>query len=436
MGNSFDIYSGERAARGLRTGLRVNGLSSSRQPWKAAPITGHVRRVLAPRIYAACLAAERQWRRAPPLSQVRPGPLIVSGFHNDVLGIGRGAAQTFDALERGGLQPIRHDVRPVISSRPYHSAPLPAGPGGVWIQHCNAPENDLVFNRLRLRDISDRYRIGYWAWELPRAPLSWRATARAFHEIWTPSQFVADAISPHVAKVRVMPHPLRATTSVPPDRRRFDLPEGAVVFGAFADVRSSLARKNPLGAIQAYIRAFPKANGATLLSVKLVAPEADPAGVAALHAAAGGRSDIRIWSRRLSNADMAAYFASLDVVVSLHRSEGFGLVVAEAYLAGKSVVATAWSGNLDFVQPEAREMLVPASLTPVRDPTGQYRGGSWAEPDLDHAALVMRRLAADPGLRRAMPAAIPRVEADLQRRWSLDELSRNAWFRYLAQTAS
>jgi glycosyltransferase involved in cell wall biosynthesis len=412
-------------------------MSGARRLWKAAPVPESVRHALAAPLYNATLAAGRLLRRPTPVSEIEPGPLLVSGFFGEVLGIGRGARATADALEAAGFTVLRHDVQPVIHSPPYTRAELPAGPGGVWIQHCNAPENDLVFSHLAAAAARGRYRIAYWAWELPTIPPLWRQTARAFHEIWTPSRFVADAVAPHARQVRVMPHPIGAPPPAAPDRARFDLPAAAVVFAAFADARSALARKNPLGAVQAYLAAFPQEDGRTFLSIKVVAPDADGVGMAALLAAAAGRSDIRIWSARLSEAELACYLASVDVVVSLHRSEGFGLVVAEAYLAGKPVIATGWSGNLDFAPPAVEPSLIPARLVPVQDPSGRYQGGRWAEPDLAAASAAMRDLLARPEHRRPPPDVASAVLAQLQQPWRAEALDAQPWTRFLAaRTAS
>ena len=407
-------------------------MSSLRGVWKTAPAPHRLKALVAPLIYDAQLKASRGLRRAPAPGSLRPGPLIVSGFYNDVLGVGRGVSATADALARAGLPVVRHDIRPVIASAPYSPARLPGGPGGVWIQHCNAPEADLLFSHLARGEVEGRYRIAYWAWELQQAPAAWRAAAKAFHEIWVPSRFVADAFEGAGPPVRIMPHPVRAPAPVRPDRARFGLPAQAVAFGVFADARSSLARKNPLGAIMAYRQAFPVDDGATFLCVKLVSPDADPAGVAELHAAARGRGDVRIWTERLDDLGMAAYFASLDAVVSLHRAEGFGLVVAEALLAGKPAIATAWSGNLDLCPDRAEgldgEMLVPARLVPVRDPRGLYRGGVWAEPDLAVAARIMRRVVKRPLAADGLAKRGEALQVHLSKSWTAAALSRLQWF--------
>ena len=401
--------------------------SQTRRMWKQAPVPTPIRRSLAAPMYKASVEIGRLRRRLRLSLAVRPGPLIVSGFFDEIIGIGRGGSATVRALERSGLPVVRHELSQVVASAPFETLRLPAGPGGVWIQHCNPPENEVVFSHFRPREIQDRYRIGYWAWELADIPRSWRATAQAFHEIWAPSEFVADAIRPYARQVHVMPHPLTRPTPVASDRARFGLPATAVVFAAFADARSALVRKNPLGAVQAYLKAFPSISGATFLSIKIVQPDADLAGMDALRQAAAGRLDIRIWSERLSEEDMAVYLASIDVVVSLHRSEGFGLVLAEAYLSGKAVIATEWSGNVDLIEPEARGDSVAAHPVRVDDPSGRYRNAVWAEPDIEAASALMQRMAADPK-RRTYPAALSeRLERRLHQPWTRAEFVHQSW---------
>ena len=108
----------------------------------------------------------------------------------------------------------------------------------------------------------------------------------------------------------------------------------------------------------------------------------------------------------LPEADMAGLMAAADIVISLHRSEGFGLVPAQAMALGKPVVATGWSGNLDFMNKD-NSALVSYSLVPVRDPEGAFDadGQMWADANIDEAAAWLRRLAGDADLRASMGAA-------------------------------
>jgi glycosyltransferase involved in cell wall biosynthesis len=88
--------------------------------------------------------------------------------------------------------------------------------------------------------------------------------------------------------------------------------------------------------------------------------------------------------------------------VSLHRSEGFGLTMAEAMFLGKPVIATGWSSNLDFMTPW-NSMLVKYKLTTLPEDYGPYKkGNTWADADVDHAAECMVRVATDAEFRRAI----------------------------------
>lgn len=357
----------------------------------------------------------RDWAEASATDVSSPGSLTVTGFLSEVLGIGRAGRLTADVLERHGAPVMRDDLRSrlrgLLTQAP---VPLPGGEGGVWLVHANAPEADLALLRHRASDWGGRYRIGYWAWETPRAPAGWARTARRFHEIWAPSRFVADALATSgvpEAKLRVVPHPVpvRDRSS---RRDRFGLEDGRLEALVMFDGRSAYARKNPWGAIEAWRLAFPEPTDARL-TVKAVNLDADPASARRLSAMTAERPDLRLYTERLDDRDTDDLVACVDLFVSLHRAEGFGLVPAEAMGAGVAVVATAWSGNLDFMDAESAA-LVPAGLAPVRDPSGAYRGDRWAEPDLRAAADAIRALAADPDRRRALGEAGRRRIAALE----------------------
>jgi len=194
--------------------------------------------------------------------------------------------------------------------------------------------------------------------------------------------------------------------------------QGVIVF----DFNSSLARKNPGGAIVAWARAFGQDAGCEL-TLKTQNGAAFPQALAALRASAP--ANVRIVDEVWPYADVQALIAGSDVLVSLHRAEGFGLTAAEAMALGTPVLATAWSGVLDFIDGSCG-MLVPSSQTPVADPQGIYRDQTWAEPDLGAAAQALGRLRAEPELRaRLSTAARARVA---------ERLSPQAWFTTLPAT--
>jgi glycosyltransferase involved in cell wall biosynthesis len=215
--------------------------------------------------------------------------------------------------------------------------------------------------------------------------------------------------------VRVVPHPLAITPpTAEPDRAGFGLPADAVTVLVSFNLASSFERKNPLAAIAAFRAAFGE-RADRLLVLKVGYPEHFPADLARLRAAIGGARNIRLDTGTLSPDRSRALVASADIILSLHRSEGFGLVPAEAMLLGKPVIATGWSGNMDFMDSDCA-VPIGFRLIPVCDSRGVYDipGAVWAEADLDDAVAQLRRLADDATLRaelgvRARAAALARL---------------------------
>jgi glycosyltransferase involved in cell wall biosynthesis len=205
--------------------------------------------------------------------------------------------------------------------------------------------------------------------------------------------------------VRLMPHPVALGQSPGiADRAAFSIPADAFAVLALGDLHSSASRKNLVGAIEVFVRAFP-AEGEARLIVKVREEGAYPAFLAEARQRASGRNDIGFVTGDLSASDMRRLIASSSLVLSPHRSEGFGLPLAEALLAGVPALATGWSGNMDFMA-AMPELLIASSLVPVNDRYGVYRGPGqvWAEPDVEDAAAKLRRLAASVELRHRLAA--------------------------------
>ena len=168
-----------------------------------------------------------------------------------------------------------------------------------------------------------------------------------------------------------------------------------LVIGCSFDYASRIARKNPLGLIEAFIKAFPKpfSLGNDLgpwLVVKAFNPGATPPDAAAVRDAVAGRPDIVLFEEHLSPEDQRAYISSLDVVASLHRSEGYGLIMLEAMAQGIPTMATEYSGNLAFMS-HRNSWLVPAQRITIDESASPYPAGyTWAEPDISSAASTLR----------------------------------------------
>ncbi len=351
--------------------------------------------------------------RVAALLAVPPGPppahsngAIIAGDIDGKNGIaesGRILARALDArgLLRGTMPLGLPSVVPAFAGT--------LAPGAAVIAVVNGPVLPVGLARLKPRDmLRGRRVIGVWAWELSKVPDEWAIGAKFVHEVWAPSQFAADAfeaIAP--GRVRVVPFPLACEMplAIAGDRASFGLPpDRFVVLSAF-NLASSSARKNPFGTIAAFRAAF-GASPEALLVLKLTGTTHYQEDLAAIQAAIGDAPNIRVMTETLSEPELRGLIAASDVVLSLHRSEGFGLIPATAALLGVAVVATGYSGNLDFMAPES-SALVRYRLVPAQDDRGVYAipGAVWAEPDVEDASAWLKRLFADSALRARMGEA-------------------------------
>jgi glycosyltransferase involved in cell wall biosynthesis len=243
--------------------------------------------------------------------------------------------------------------------------------------------------------LKDRYTIGVWNWEVEKLPDEMAASASHADEIWVASDHAAGAVRAAIDKpVFVFPIPIETREARPKSRAELGLPDGFVFLFCF-DFDSVFERKNPLGAIEAFTRAFASGEGPQLV-IKSVRGDAHPEQLAKLRDAAASRPDVHVIDGYVSRDDQHALMASADAYVSLHRAEGFGLTIAEAMANGLPVVATGYSGNLVFMD-DTNSWLVGYELAPIAPGSDPYpTDARWAEPDLDAAAAAMREIVADP----------------------------------------
>ncbi len=281
------------------------------------------------------------------------------------------------------------------------SEPAPAGVPLVLVG--TAPMMPALLLRLGRRHLRGRLVVGYWFWELPTVPRSWRTGLRFVHRVWAPSRFIAAALAPLAPGITVVPLAVAPPQPSALQRDAFGLPADAIVTLTMFSLASSFERKNPLAAIAAHRVAFGDRPDRILL-LHVTNPHHFPADFARLQAEAGG--NVRLHTRDLSREDSHALMACADIVLSLHRSEGFGLVPAEAMLLGKPVVSTDWSATAEFLD-DACGAPAAARLIPARDARGVFEapGAVWADADVDQAAGWLRRLADDAGLRARLGAA-------------------------------
>lgn len=372
------------------------------------------------------------------LADLKPGPLIVSGFLNENSGIGRAGRLTLAGLSSAAFQPITHDIRPLLDDASFESELLDEShDGGVWILHCNPEEAIVVASRIKRSNWKHRYRIGYWAYELPRAPEKWLKLARMFHEIWVPSQFVADALKDIDRPLKVMPHFFERPKTIERGfvRDKLGIDEQVFLVGAVGDALSSTTRKNLAGAVEAYVRAFPDTNSErSHMVVKLRNAQVSESALGELARTIDARADVSLVQEEFSDSEMTQFVGDLNLFLSPHRSEGYGLVLTEAISLGVPVLATAWSGNMEYLS-EVDDALIDYELEAVNDESGIYVsqvGAHWAAPDLDDAATKLLRLSKFSNLRQAICSQSETHLSANNEKWSRGYLTRSDWNVFLS----
>ncbi len=375
--------------------------------WRLLP-AGARRRLFAETM---ALLAPRPDRAAPPAGPGLPPGLIVAGELSRSSGLGEGARLMIRALEHLGIGAWPLDITgpmwPGAASDLPPPAPSEPPEGAALALHVNPAMLPWVLLHQNRRLVRGRRMIGFWNWELGTVPPTWKAGARFVHEAWVSSNFTAGAVEPLLpGRVRVVPYPLAIAPPTPSarDRQAFGLPPDAVIVLVSFSISSSYVRKNPQAAVAAFRAAFgPRPD--RLLLLKVGNPGSAREDFSQLAAMVSELPNVRLFTETLATADNHALTQAADIVLSLHRSEGFGLVPAEAMLLGKPVVATGWSGNLDFMD-ETSAALVGYRLIPALDPRGVYEapGAVWAEPDIGQAARHLARLADDPAARAGLGA--------------------------------
>lgn len=251
----------------------------------------------------------------------------------------------------------------------------------------------------------DHTNIGFWPWELPQWPALWHHAYGFVDEVWASTRFATEAFRSS-ASVQVSQRPLAVAVDATDGlgRNDFGLPAGHFLFGFAFDGLSSFGRKNPEGCISAFQQAFPDRDLPVGLVLKGLRVTDNPKWQSLVDAS---KADPRIHllSGSYSRGALLDLFRALDCFISLHRSEGFGRNIAEAMLLGKPVIATAFSGNVDFTT-NTTSFQVPYRLRPLKADEYPFGEGlSWAEPDIAIAAERMREVWGDAATRVAIAAA-------------------------------
>ncbi|MEY2510256.1 MAG: hypothetical protein QOE26_1019 [Verrucomicrobiota bacterium] len=330
--------------------------------------------------------------RAP--LDVAASPVNVVGYFRAELGIGVAARSILSALDAASIpfNTISFDATANRQNYPFADRASENQAADINIVCVNPDQLSRFAEQTGSALRHGRYTIGVWFWEAEDFPKIFHSAFNYVDEIWAASAFMRQTF------LKVSPKPVFKfllpvlVPQVDPalSRANLGLPDKFVFLFSF-DFLSVLERKNPLGLIEAFAQAFPNGEGAALV-IKTINGDKRPLEMEKLRYASRGRSDVILMDGYLSQIENNTLTALSDCYVSLHRSEGFGLTVAEAMALGKPAIATAYSGNLEFMTAE-NSYLCPAVRSEVGSEREPYPADShWSEPDLEAAVGFLRRV--------------------------------------------
>lgn len=268
----------------------------------------------------------------------------------------------------------------------------------VSIVYVNAEGTDFAFSRFGDKLQRSRYRIGVWVWELAAANPGHLVHGGRYDEVWVPSSFNRRAFSAGMkTPVYAVPYVVEAPDALAGGfRQRLGVSGNAFVFLYMFDAFSFVQRKNPHALLRAFAREFGDDHSAVLVLKVAYSENANPAFARELEQAEREMPNLRVLREVLDQGALLALFDAADCYVSPHRSEGFGLTLAEAMALGKPVVATDYGSSRDFAT-LATSFPVSYRLVEIEQDLGPYfRGAVWAEPDEADLARQMRRVREDP----------------------------------------
>lgn len=324
-------------------------------------------------------------------------PMYVLGAFFSSSGLGEGARLYAQEQLRKGKRIICLDITQVMFQNldfshmngvvSFEQRNKLVEPGTIVI-HANPPQFQIVLFRLGKSFLLNKRVIGYWAWEVNILPKTWINALFYLDAVEVPSYFVQQTIKKYTSKeVNVVPHVVR----IPLKRKTIYMKNGVLRCLFCFDINSGLERKNPIAVIQAFTKAF--SHNEAELTLKVSGSKSSPEKIKELQNWCTNLKNVNIITDILDSNRLSQLYCQHDIYISLHRSEGYGLTIQEAMLHGLHVVATGWSGNMDFMYGELAHP-VPYSLIPINENQGPLKGlkGQWAEPDIAAAVKILQEL--------------------------------------------
>lgn len=248
---------------------------------------------------------------------------------------------------------------------------------------------------------------GYCAWETNRLPQDWVKGINGYvNEVWCPSTYNAESfIASGVRKpIRVVPHIFLPQTL--PSRENVKLvdtttgnrieDDGRYTFYTIGEFHT---RKGIEDTINVFCKSFKESDPVKLV-LKVHYRNYSSENKAKCESMIfevlknyPSHPPIICLFDSMSNDEILALHSIGDCYFSLTKAEGFGLPIFDAFNYGKKVIATGYSGHVDFLG-KTHPGLVRYKLGPVVGmssfSTNYTEDQEWAYPDLDHAMELMK----------------------------------------------
>ena len=266
-------------------------------------------------------------------------------------------------------------------------------PHPINFMHFNPDQFDQFKAKYKQKYFDGKTTIGFWVWECSKILENWKKAASNYDEIWTASDYCANIFRRELdIKTRVLPHMIKE----PPigyegiNRNDFGLPKDRFIYYTAFDAWSRLDRKNPQAIIDAFRAVYEHIPEAFLV---MKVRHLDAMSRAKLFDSIDMKN-IMLVEKFLTDQELWGLANCCNCFVSLHKSEGFGLHIAEAMRLAKPIVATGYSGNMQFCRSD-HTYLVDFDIEEAMDSYYRPTGGTWANPSVESATEQMLKVFKD-----------------------------------------